>query len=58
MKKSLLWHVYADGEWLATEYDGYAPVNVMVGERMVPVVYRHLPGDCYRDECKHLLVWG
>ncbi|MYR95482.1 MULTISPECIES: hypothetical protein [unclassified Streptomyces] len=58
MTKSELWHVYADGEWLATEYDGWAPVNVMVGERMVPVVYRHLSGDCCRDECKHLLVWG
>lgn len=37
-----MWHVFAGGEWLATEYGGYAPVNVWVGERLVPVERRHV----------------
>lgn len=48
---SALWHVYAAGEWLATEYDGYAPVSVEVNGRLHPVMYRHMATWCTRSDC-------
>lgn len=37
-----LWHVFAGGQWLATEHEGYAPVNVWVAEDKIrSVEYRH-----------------
>ncbi|MGV9693405.1 hypothetical protein ACWDUX_30355 [Streptomyces sp. NPDC003444] len=53
-----LWHVYANGEWLAVEYDGYAPVNVLVNNVYRSVECRHMAADCVRNACKGLLVWG
>ncbi|MER6102430.1 hypothetical protein ABT115_08885 [Streptomyces sp. NPDC001832] len=53
-----LWHVYVNGEWLAVEYDGYAPTNVQVGDSYCSVQYRHMAMSCARDACNGLLVWG
>lgn len=46
------WHVYVDGEWLTISYDGYAPVNAWVGDRLHPITYRHMARGCDRAVCR------
>lgn len=46
-----VWHVLVDGQWHAVDYEGYAPVNVRVGERLRPVTYRHLANGCEDAAC-------
>lgn len=48
---SLGWHVYANGAWSIVEYDGYAPVNVMIDGQYFPVKYRHIAAECNTVEC-------
>jgi len=51
-----VWHVYADNQWHAMAYDGYAPVTVTVNGRMHSVEYRHMGLGCTDRICAGLTV--
>lgn len=51
-----VWHVYAAGMWHAVEFQGYAPVTVWVGGRLVDTDYRHMALGCTDRVCATLDV--
>lgn len=47
----VLWHVKVNGEWVSVRYEGYAPVNVKVNDRLQTVEFRHMAVECDRAAC-------